>query len=67
MVKTRIILVVVSIALIAGLFLLPKVVVENDNAISQNPTDSIAPKIEICGLWWQRTRKMKKMLSLPTL
>ena len=47
MVKTRIILVVVSIALIAGLFLLPKVVVENDNAISQNPTDSIAPKIEM--------------------
>jgi outer membrane protein len=47
MVKTRIILIVVSIALIGGLFMLPKVVVENDNGISQTPTDSVSAKIEM--------------------
>jgi tetratricopeptide (TPR) repeat protein len=47
MVRTRIILAVVSVALIAGLFMLPKVVVENDNAISQAPEDSIRPHIEM--------------------
>jgi outer membrane protein len=42
MLKTRIILFVVSIALIAVLFLLPKVVVENDSTIANAPADSIA-------------------------
>ncbi len=42
MLKTRIILLVVSLALVAGLFLLPKVVVENDNSISQAPGDTAA-------------------------
>jgi tetratricopeptide (TPR) repeat protein len=47
MIKARIILVLISMALIAGLFMLPKVVVENDNSISQNPVDSVAPQIEL--------------------
>ena len=42
MLKTRIILLVVSVALIAALFLLPKVVVENDGSIAEMPTDSSA-------------------------
>lgn len=40
MLKTRIILLVVSVALIAGLFLLPKVVVENDGSMADAPADT---------------------------
>lgn len=40
MLRTRIILIVVSALIITGLFLLPKVVVENDNQLS-TPKDSI--------------------------
>jgi len=48
MLKTRLILVVVSVVLIAGLFLLPKVVVENDDTISQNsPADSVASTMDM--------------------
>jgi outer membrane protein len=47
MLKTRIILVVVSIALIAGLFMLPKVVVENDNTITETPGDSISRQVDL--------------------
>lgn len=47
MLKTRIILLVVSIAAIVGLFLLPRVVVENDQALAGGPADSIAEQIEM--------------------
>ena len=40
MLRTRIILLVVSVALIAVLFMLPKVVVENDEGIAQTPVDT---------------------------
>jgi tetratricopeptide (TPR) repeat protein len=40
MLRTRIILVVVSAALITGIFLLPKVVVENDESMSEASSDS---------------------------
>jgi outer membrane protein len=42
MLKTRIILLVASVSLIAGLFMLPKVVVENDGSISNVPGDTTA-------------------------
>src|SRR6188768_635348 len=46
MLKTRIILLIVCIALISGLFLLPKVVVENDNVLTTSaPTDSVSTQI----------------------
>ncbi len=45
MVKTRIILIVVSIILVVLIFQLPKVVVDNDNTLS-NPTDSIAGVVD---------------------
>src|SRR5689334_4731957 len=41
MLRTRIILIVVSVLLIAGLFLLPKVVVENESQLTTS-TDSVA-------------------------
>jgi len=41
MLRTRIILIVVSVLLIAGLFLLPKVVVENESQLSSTATDSV--------------------------
>jgi outer membrane protein len=40
MLRTRIILSLVSLALIAGLFLLPKVVVENDDSMAQASSDT---------------------------
>jgi tetratricopeptide (TPR) repeat protein len=40
MLKTRIILIVVSALLILGLFMLPKVVVENENQLTTTPEDS---------------------------
>ena len=46
MLKTRIILLIVCIALISGLFLFPKVAVENDSVLSESaPTDSISNRI----------------------
>jgi len=42
MLRTRIILIVVSMLLIAGLFLLPKVVVENENQLATTSNDSVA-------------------------
>src|SRR5688572_30648549 len=42
MLRTRIILIVVSVLLIAGLFLLPKVVVENESQLMTSNSDSIA-------------------------
>lgn len=47
MLKTRIILVVVSAALIALLFWLPKVVVENDSSMAENPQDSISQSQDV--------------------
>lgn len=47
MLRNRIILVIVCVALIIGLFLLPKVVVENDNTIAQNPVDSVSAAIDV--------------------
>jgi outer membrane protein len=47
MLKTRIILLGVSIAAIAGLFLLPRVVIENDQTITGAPADSVAERIEM--------------------
>jgi tetratricopeptide (TPR) repeat protein len=41
MLRTRIILIVVSMLLIAGLFLLPKAVVENENQLTGSATDSV--------------------------
>jgi outer membrane protein len=41
MLRNRIILLVVSLALIVGLFMLPKVVVENDNSMSNVQADSV--------------------------
>jgi outer membrane protein len=46
MLKTRIILIVVSAALIAGIFFLPKVVVENDNTMANVETDSIVQQMD---------------------
>ncbi len=46
MLKTRILLVVVSAVVIWLIFLLPKVVVNNDNTLSENPTDSISRNVE---------------------
>ena len=40
MLRTRIILIVVSALIITALFLLPKVVVENENQLTTTPTDS---------------------------
>lgn len=47
MLKTRIILLVVSIVAIVVLFLLPRVVVENDQTITEAPADSIAEQVEM--------------------
>jgi tetratricopeptide (TPR) repeat protein len=48
MLRTRIILIVVSAALVILLFMLPKVVVENDSQLAQAPTsDSVANKAEV--------------------
>ena len=47
MLKTRIILLVVSVAAIVLLFLLPRVVVENDQTIAGAPADSITQQIEM--------------------
>jgi len=41
MLRTRIILIVISALLIAGLFMLPKVVVENDSQLTTTSTDSV--------------------------
>ena len=41
MLRNRIILLVVSVALIVGLFMLPKVVVENDNNMANVQQDSV--------------------------
>jgi outer membrane protein len=46
MLKTRIILIVVSALLVIVLFLLPRVVVDNDSSITETPADSIAGKME---------------------
>ena len=46
MLKTRIILVIVCIALVWSIFLLPKAVVENDSAIS-TVSDSVSAKIDV--------------------
>src|SRR6188508_2404963 len=42
MLRNRIILIVVSVLLIAGLFLLPKVVVENESQLMTSNPDSVA-------------------------
>jgi outer membrane protein len=47
MLKTRIILVAVSAVLVAILFLLPRVVVDNDSEISTTPVDSISQSVEM--------------------
>jgi outer membrane protein len=46
MFKTRIVLIVVSVALIVVLFLLPKVVVENDSLVGEAPSDSILTEMD---------------------
>lgn len=45
MLKTRILLIVVSAIVIWLIFLLPKVVVDNDNTLTDNPNDSIATQV----------------------
>jgi outer membrane protein len=47
MLKTRIILIVVSTLLVIVLFLLPRVVVDNDSDITETPADSITGKMEM--------------------
>jgi outer membrane protein len=46
MLKTRLILFGVSITLVVLLFLLPRVVIENDQTIATSPADSVAQRIE---------------------
>lgn len=46
MLKTRIILIVVSVVVIVILFMLPKVVVENDSMITETPADSISKTMD---------------------
>jgi outer membrane protein len=47
MLKTRIILVVVSAVLVVTLFLLPRVVVDNDSEIAATPADSVSKSVEM--------------------
>src|SRR5690348_16328153 len=42
MLRTRLILIIVSALLIAGLFMLPKAVVENENELVTKSTDSVS-------------------------
>lgn len=47
MLKTRVILIIVSTTLVVVLFLLPRVVVDNDSEIAAAPADSISREVEM--------------------
>jgi outer membrane protein len=47
MLKSRLILLAVSTVVIVILFFLPRVVIENDQTITENPTDSIARQMDL--------------------